>query len=111
MSYIKETTICVYSKREDILKLVNDFNNNKGFNVFSCEDEADLIATPYVFAVVDINSLNADFFQYVEEVNSENDYEKYISYTEPDTELSKRYSKYFSVNTKMEIEFLVGLTQ
>lgn len=109
MSYMKETTICVYSKREDILKLVNDFSTKKGFNVFNCEDESDLISTPYVFAVVDINSLSADFFKYVEEVNSENDYEKFISYTEPDTELSKRYSKYFSVSKKMENEFLLGL--
>jgi hypothetical protein len=61
--------------------------------------------------LVDINTLGNDFLEYVEEVNINNVLEKYITYTEPVTELGKKYSKYFTICTNIESDFLARFVQ
>ncbi|HEY2727453.1 MAG TPA: hypothetical protein VGI61_09795 [Parafilimonas sp.] len=112
MDYSKKDTICIYTNNKKIIQLIQEFAKNKLLKVCSAECETDLIAVPYLFAVVDINKLDEEFFGYIDALAEESllDEEKLISHTIPNSETRTIYSKYFVINQNLSFTDLANIS-
>lgn len=78
--YSIDKTICFYSQNEEIKKEVELFCEKHSFDLFIADNETDLIAVPYILAIIDGCKLKEDFIQDVDDF-IDFDYQTILSYS------------------------------
>jgi hypothetical protein len=108
MPYSNGDTILLYSSDANIIKIAEAFAKEKSLQIFYADSESDLIAVPNLFILTDINILNKYAFDYIDNLVYEKLIEEqiFITYNNPISEISIKYSKYFKAIENISIKDL-----
>ena len=120
MSYSWEETICIYTNDVHVRTETEKFSEKHGFKLCIADSDTDLIAVPFWLAVIDINLLQGQYFDFLKEIDQPIEFEnmneicakedisvleKIITHTRPKS-VPDWLSKYLITEENITVEFL-----